>query len=39
MAVKDIILKRQNEEFLNQERIIEQKNEGLQKEGGNILQS
>ena len=37
-AVKDKVLKRQKEEFSNQEIIIEQKNEGQQKKGGNILQ-
>ena len=37
-AVKDKELKRQKEEFLNQERIIEQENEGQKKEGGTLLQ-
>ena len=37
-AVKDKVLKRQREEFLNQERIIEQANEEQNKKGGNILQ-
>ena len=38
-AVKDLkVLKRQNEELFNQERIIEQGNEVQQKEGGNISQ-
>ena len=37
-AVKYKVLKRKKEEFLNQERIIEQENEGQQKEDGNILQ-
>ena len=37
-AVKDKELKRQKGEFLNQERIIEQENEGQQKEGGALLQ-
>ena len=36
--VKDKELKRQKEEFLNQERIIEQENEGHQKEDGALLQ-
>ena len=37
-AVKDKELKRQKEEFLNNERIIEKENEGQQKEGGALLQ-
>ena len=37
-AVKDKELKSQKKEFLNQERIIEQENEGQQKEGGALLQ-
>ena len=37
-AVKDKELKRQKGEFLNQERIIEQEDEGQQKEGGALLQ-
>ena len=37
-AVKDKELKRQKEEFSNQERIIEQENEGQQREGGALLQ-
>ena len=37
-AVKDKELKRQKGEFLNQERIIEQQNEGQQREGGALLQ-
>ena len=36
-AVKYKVLKRQKEEFLNQERIIEQEYEGQQKEGGALL--
>ena len=37
-AVEDKKLKIQKGEFLNQERIIEQENEGQQKEGGALLQ-
>ena len=37
-AVKGKELKRQKEEFLNQKRIIDQENEGQQKEGGALLQ-
>ena len=37
-AIKDKVLKRQKEEFLNQERIIEQENERQQKDGSNSLQ-
>ena len=37
-AVKDKELKRQKGGFLNQEIIIEQENEGQQKEGGALLQ-
>ena len=37
-AVKDKELKRQKEEFLNQEKIIEQENEGKHKDGCTILQ-
>ena len=36
-AVKDKELKSQKKEFLNQERIIEQENDGQQKESGAIL--
>ena len=37
-AVKDKVLKRQKEKDLNQERSIEQENEGQQKDGSDILQ-